>query len=70
MGSDGGGGLEGERYELPRNPLIAEVAAPGVVSDAEQDSVIGTASELIGEPAEAFEAGAVACAEGEDIGGV
>ncbi len=70
MGSDGGGGLEGEFYELPGDPLIAEVAAPGVVSDAEQDGVVGAASQLVREPAEAFEAGTVACAEGEDIGGV
>mgnify|MGYP003673628468 CR=1 FL=1 len=70
MGSDGGGGLKGELYELPGDPLIAEVAAPGVVSDAKHDCVISAASELIGELAEAFEAGAVACAEGEDIGGV
>ena len=65
MGSDGGGGLEGEFYELPGDPLIAEVA----VSDADHDGVIGASSELIGEPAEAFEAGALACADGENIAG-
>lgn len=70
MRSDGGGSLECELYELPGDPLIAEVAAPGVVSDAKQDGVISAPSELIGEPAEAFEAGALACADGEDIGGV
>ena len=70
MGGDGGGGLESELYEFPRDPLIAEMAAPGVVCDAKQDGVIGAASEGIGEPAEAFEARAVACAEGEDFGGV
>lgn len=70
MRRDGGGSLECELYELPGDPFIAEVAAPGVVNDADHDCVISAASELIGEPAEAFEAGAVACAEGEDFGGV
>lgn len=68
MRGDWGGGLERKFDELPGDPFIAEMAAPGVVSDAEQDGVIGSASELIGEPAEAFEAGALACADGEDFG--
>tara|TARA_R110001592_G_scaffold359978_1_gene667640 strand:- start:117 stop:272 length:156 start_codon:yes stop_codon:yes gene_type:complete len=40
------------------------VAAPCVVSDTDHDGVIGAASELISQPAQTLEAGAVAAAEG------
>ncbi len=46
------------------------MTAATVVSNAKQDGVIGAASELIGQLTEALEAWAVACADGEDIGGI